>query len=128
MTTVLLGTDSVHTTAAVCDYLGPRLEGEDTVYLCSIPDGPVSERDAGDAANVARTRLVEPAVEILDSDSLSDEDTVAEVLLTVADERDADEIILGTNRGDPETAGEPPGSTVQRLLAETRRPVVVVPV
>lgn len=128
MTTVLVGTDSVHTTAAACDYLGPRLDSEDTVSLCSIPEGPVSERDAGDAANVARTRLIDPTVEVIDPGSLSDEDTVGTVLRKMANQHDADELLVGTNRGDPETAGEPPGSTAQELLAETDRPVVVVPV
>lgn len=128
MATVLVGTDSVHTTAAACDYLGSRLDSDDTVYLCSIPDSQVSERDAGDAGNVARTRLIEPAVEILDPDSLPESETVSGVLRQLADEYDADEIVIGANRGDPETAGEPPGSTVQQVLAETERPVVVVPV
>lgn len=128
MTTVLVGTDSVHTTAAACDYLGPRLDSDDAAYLCSIPDSQVSERDAGDAGNVARTRLVEPAVEILDPDSLPESETVSGVLRQLADEYDADEIVIGANRGDPETAGEPPGSTARELLAETERPVVVVPV
>lgn len=128
MTTVLVGTDSVHTTATACDYLGPQLNSEDTVFFCSIPDGPVSERDAGDAANVARTRLVKPTVEILDHESLPDHDTVASVLLAVADQSDVDKLMIGTTRGDPETAGEPPGSTLQELLTETDRPVVVLPV
>ena len=128
MTTVLVGTDSVHTTAAACDYLGPRLDSDDTVYLCSIPDSQVSERDAGDAANVARTRLVEPVVEILDFATGAEADTVTTALLAVADEHDVDELVVGTRRGDTETAGESPGSTVRQLLAETERPVVVVPV
>jgi nucleotide-binding universal stress UspA family protein len=128
MTTVLVGTDSVHTTAAACDYLAPQLNSDDTVLLCSIPNGPVSERDAGDAGNVARTRLVEPSVELLDPDSLSDGETVAAMLREAATASDADELVVGTHRGDPETAGEPPGSTVRNLLADAHRPVVVVPV
>ncbi|MFT4947340.1 MAG: nucleotide-binding universal stress UspA family protein [Natronomonas sp.] len=128
MTTVLVGTDSVHTTAAACDYLGPRLGADDAVLLCSIPEEPVSERDAADAANVARTRLVEPTVDILDSDSLPDGDSVAAVLCELAREFDVDELLVGTSRGDPETAGDPPGSTVRAVLAEADRPVVVVPV
>jgi len=127
MTRVLLGTDSVHTTAAACDYLGPRLDSEDTVIICSIPDGPVSGRDAGDAGNVARTRLVEPTVEVLDPDSLPGGD-VSATLRAVADDHDADELVVGAIRGDPETAGGPPGSTVRALLADAPRPVVVVPV
>jgi len=85
MTRVLLGTDSVHTTAAACDYLGPRLDSEDTVIICSIPDGPVSGRDAGDAGNVARTRLVEPTVEVLDPDSLPGGDVSATLRAVAAE-------------------------------------------
>lgn len=128
MTTVLVGTDSVHTTASACDYLGPRLDSDDTVYLCSVPEKPVSERDAGDAANVARTRLVEPTVEILDSESLPDGESVSAVLREVADSQGVDELLIGPTRGDPETATTPPGSTVQELLASSQLPVVVVPV
>lgn len=128
MTTVLVGTDSVHTTAAACDYLGPRLDSDDTVYLCSIPDSQVSERDAGDAGNVARTRLIEPTVEILDPGSLPERETISGILRQLADEYDADVIVIGANRGDPETAGESPGSTVRQVLSETERPVIVVPV
>ena len=128
MTTVLVGTDSVHTTAAACDYLAPRLGESDTVVFCTVPEGAVSERDAGDAGNVARTRLIEPTVEIRNPDSLPDGETVTDVLLTLAEECGADELLVGSTRGDPETAGDPPGSTVQQLLAETTLPVVVVTV
>ena len=128
MTTVLVGTDSVHTTAAACDYLSPRLGDGDRVVFCTVPEGAVSERDAGDAANVARTRLIEPTIEIRESNSLPDGETVTAVLLTLAEEYDADELLVGSARGDPETAGDPPGSTVRQLLAETTQPVVVVDV
>ncbi|MXR51776.1 universal stress protein [Halovenus sp. WSH3] len=124
MTTVLVGTDSVHTTAAACDYLGPRLDTGDTVLICAVPEGPVSERDAGDAGNVARTRLVEPTVEIIEQNG--DGTSVSAVLRDAAEEYDVDEIVVGANRGDPETAGDPPGSTVRELLAAADRPVVVV--
>jgi len=36
--------------------------------------------------------------------------------------------VVGQRRGDPETAGTAPGSTVRTLLAEAASPVVVVPV
>ncbi len=128
MTTVLVGTDSVHTTAAACDYLSPRLGESDTGVFCTVPAGPISERDAGDAGNVARTRLIEPTVEIREHDPLPDGETVADVLLTLAEECGADELVVGSTRGDPATAGDPPGSTVQQLLAETTLPVVIVTV
>lgn len=128
MTTALVGTDSVHTTAAACDYLGPRLGAADTAVFCTVAGDDVSERDAGDAGNVARTRLAEPTVEIREPERLSGDETVAERLQAVTGECAADELLVGSTRGDPATAGDPPGSTVRELLAEAALPVVVVSV
>lgn len=122
MATVLLATASVHTTAAACDYLGPRLGADDAVVVLAVAEPAVADRDAGDAANVARTRLVEPTVE-----ALVREGDPAEAVLAVAAEREADEVLLGATRGDPDPAGDPPGSTVRAVLAEADRPVVVLP-
>ncbi len=123
MTRILVGTASVHTTAAACDYLEGRVDGGDTVILLTVDDGQITERDAADGANVARTRLFEPTIETRDA-----EGKPATTLLQVAEDEGADEILVGQRRGDPEVAGEPPGSTVQTLLAEATRPVVVVPI
>jgi len=122
MTHVLIATASVHTTAAACDYLGPRLGPEDTVSVLTVDEPGVAARDSGDAANVARTRLFEPTVE-----TISREGDPREIIEEVATERDVDEVVVGPRRGDPEAAGESPGSTVRALLAEPRVPVVVIP-
>jgi nucleotide-binding universal stress UspA family protein len=113
----------VHTTAAACDYLGSRLGPDDEVLLLTVETEELAQRDAGDAANVARTRLVEPAV-----DSLTREGAPAAVIRAVAADRDVDEILLGQHRGDPDVAGAAPGSTVRAVLADTSLPVVVVPI
>ena len=126
MATVLLATDSVHTTAAACDYLGERLGTEDTVVVVTVRTDVVSERDAGDAANVARTRLFEPTVETVQRGADDDTAAVAAAIRAVAAENDADEIVLGRVSGDPERAGEPPGSTATALLETATRPVVLV--
>jgi len=120
---VLVATASVHTTAAACDYLEDRLGSGDTVVVLTVEDGSVAGRDAGDAANVARTRLLEPAVETRTRDG-----DPAAAIQQVADEADVDEIVVGQTRGDPDTAGTAPGSTVRTLLAGTAYPVVVLPV
>lgn len=119
---VLVATASVHTTAAACDYLAPRLTDADTVVLVTVEEADLSARDPGDAANVARTRLVAPAVET----RLAEGDPAA-AIDRIAGEDAVDEIILGQHRGDPELAGNPPGSTVRTLLAESDRPVTVIP-
>lgn len=129
MTDILIATTSVHTTAAACDYLENRVEESDTVYVLTVLTETVTQRDAGDAANVARTRLFEPAIEPIQKEAAetakSDSD-VAGTIHEVAAECGIDEIIVGTTRGSPEHAGEPPGSTVRRLLGLSSRPVVVI--
>jgi nucleotide-binding universal stress UspA family protein len=122
MTTVLVGSASVHTTAAACDYLGPRLGPEDRVVIVGVASPGMADRDVGDAANVARTRLVEPAVE-----TAIREGNPGDALLAAAREFEADEILLGATRGDPDAAGEPPGSTVTAMLAANEFTVTVLP-
>lgn len=118
MTTVV-GTASVHTTAAACDYL----DDADRVVVVTATGEGTTPRDAGDAGNVARTRLPGATVE-----TVRRAGEPAAVVKTVASEHDADRVVVGTRQGDPERAGEPPGSTVQALLAAAERPVVVIPV
>lgn len=122
MTTVLVASASVHTTAAACDYLGARLASDDTVVVLGVAESGMDERDVADAANVARTRLVEPAVE-----TAVREGNPAEEIAALARERTVDAIVLGANRGDPDAAGDPPGSTVRAVLAGSDRPVTVLP-
>ena len=123
MTRVLVATASVHTTAAACDYLVGRLGAEDEVIVLTVTGPDLATRDAGDAANVARTRLLEPTIE-----AVTREGKPADVIREIATERAVDEIVIGLHGGDPERAGEPPGSTVLALLDSADRPVVVVPV
>jgi hypothetical protein len=117
----VVGTASVHTTAAACDYLSSAGAGEE-VTLVTVTE-ETAARDAGDAANVARTRL--PGVAVA---SVAREGEPAAAIQGVAAEREAERIVVGNARGDPEVAGEPPGSTVRALLGAADRPVVVVPV
>ncbi|MEF8820890.1 MAG: universal stress protein [Halovenus sp.] len=123
MRRVLVATASVHTTAAACDYLDGRLDSDDTVVVLTVEDDAVAGRDAGDAANVARTRLFEPTIE-----TITREGVPATEIQAVAEQQEIDEILLGQVRGDPDVAGDAPGSTVRQLLSETDRPVVVLPV
>jgi len=122
MVCVLVATASVHTTAAACDYLSPRLTDADEVVVLTVRESDIADRDAGDAGNVARTRLVGPAVETIIRDG-----NPATVVRDVATDRGVDSIVVGPHRGDPARAGDPPGSTVRALLADADRPVTVVP-
>lgn len=122
MPTVLVASASVHTTAAACDYLAPRLGPDDTVIVLTVAEPGIAERDAGDAGNVARARLVEPAVETLVRDG-----DPATVIAAVADEREVEEVVVGATRGDFDAAGESPGSTVRDLLDAAQCPITVLP-
>lgn len=122
MVTVLVATASVHTTAAASDYLGPRLDAADTVVVLTVAEPGVADRDPGDAANVARTRLLDPAVEVV-----TREGTPVAEIQALADEREVDEVVVGATRGDPASAGEPPGSTVVALMPVARWPLTVLP-
>ena len=142
----LLATDSVHTTAAACDYLDPRLESRDAVDALTVlqptgvtddsdvagapgstaPDPTAAEQDAADAAdaaNVASVRLAGRAT----VETMTREGDPAAVVRSVADERDVDVVLLGTHGGRP-GAGPGPGSVTTAVLAEADRPVVVLPV
>lgn len=118
----LVATDSVHTTAAACDYLDDRLEGPDTdsVTVLTVTDG--ATRDAGDAANVARARLAGRAT--LETRSRDGDPTEA-ILETVTD-TGADVLVLGPRSGAPGSEAEL-GSTARAVLARSPVPTVVVP-
>jgi len=122
MVTVLVASASVHTTAAACDYLTPRLGADDAVVVLGVAEPGMAARDVGDAANVARTRLVAPAV-----DAVVREGDPADAIREAAAEHAVDAVVVGATRGDPDAAGDPPGSTVRALLAASDRPVTVLP-
>jgi len=121
MTTFLLATASVHTTAAACDYLTERVTADDTVLVVSVTEAGVDARDTGDATNVARTRLVAPTVE-----TITEEGHPSEIVQELVAERGVDEVLIGPRRGDPDvTPGL--GGTAADLLVSLDVPVVVIP-
>ncbi|QLH84594.1 universal stress protein [Halosimplex pelagicum] len=148
MTRYLLATASVHTTAAAADYLTDRLGADDEVVALTVDEPDLDTRDAGDAANVARSRLLPATVEVVEregeraaaappgNDEGGSADRVAEEIRAVLAEREIDALLLGPRRGDPGASGEggdsttgvAPGSTVRALLGRVDVPVVVVPV
>jgi nucleotide-binding universal stress UspA family protein len=120
----LVGTDSVHTGAAACDYLEPRLDDGDSVVAVAVveSDDRAEERDRQEALNAVRVRL--SAVANVET-AVRNGDVVEELRAAVA-ERDADELVVGPRRGDPDANPEL-GGTVSELLADPPRPVTVVP-
>lgn len=122
VTRFLLATDSVHTTAAACDYLLGRLSSEDAVLAVAVVEDGADPRDAGDALNVASARLAgaaSVATERAEGDP-------AEAIVELADDRDVDELVVGARSGAPGSAAGV-GSTARAVLAAAERPVVVIP-
>ncbi|MFD1634182.1 universal stress protein [Haloplanus ruber] len=129
MRTYVLGTDTVETSAALCDYLDDRLESGDTVHAVnSLWGGSRTDaetaRDGEDAVNVVRSRLgAQATVETHQFVRGNDPD---EDLLAHADAVDADELVLGVRKRNP-TGKVVFGSTVQSVLLASSRPAAVVP-
>jgi nucleotide-binding universal stress UspA family protein len=129
MRTYVLGTDTVDTSAALCDYLDDRLDPDDTVHaLNSLWGGSRTDaetvRDGEDAINVVRSRLgARATVETHQFVRRNDPD---EDLLAHADAVNADELVLGVRKRNP-TGKAVFGSTTQSVLLASSRPVAVVP-
>lgn len=117
----LVATDSVHTTAAACDYLEDRLDGDD-VAVVTVPTAET--RDADDAINVANARLLGHAE--VTTERLETDGDPASAILAAANERNADVVVIGPHAGTAE-AGPAMGSTARRIIEGADVPVVVVP-
>jgi len=128
VTRYLLATASVHTTAAAADYLDGRLAAAaDEVVVLTVDEPGVPARDAGDAVNVARSRLLPATVTV---EERAGDPT--EAVRAVLSEREIGELLLGPRRGDPDTGpGDDTdgtlGSTTRALLGTVDVPVVVLP-
>jgi nucleotide-binding universal stress UspA family protein len=136
MTRYLLATASVHTTAAAADYLDGRLGAGFVVVVVTVDEPGVPARDAADAVNVARSRLLPATVTVEERTG-----DPAEAVRTVLSEREVDELLVGPRRGDPDAErgdpdagrggddgrGETVGSTARAILGTVDVPVVVVP-
>lgn len=130
VTRYLLATASVHTTAAAADYLDGRLAAAaDEVVVLTVDEPGVPARDAGDAVNVARSRLLPATVTVEERTG-----DPAAAIRAVMSEREVDELLLGPRRGDPDAEREGDGnadgavgSTARALLGTVNVPVVVLP-
>lgn len=122
MTTFLLATSSVHVTAAAADYLQHRLDPEydDTIVVVAVRDPDAPSRDAGDAVNVARSRLAS----FMPTTDTREGEPVTETLAAI-DEYDPDELLIGPHHGADDSDGV--GSTARDLLTRVNCPVIVLP-
>jgi nucleotide-binding universal stress UspA family protein len=129
MTVFVLGTNSVHVSAALCDYLVDRVGPDDEVHAVNSQRGGDETdaddvRDGEDALNAVRSRLGETTT--VETRQFVRGNGPAEDVLAYADEVDADEVVLGVRKRNP-TAKVVFGSTAQQLLLQSNRPMAVVP-
>lgn len=118
----LIATDSVHTTAAACDYLEPRLDPDDTVAVVTVSGD--DDRDGDDALNVANARLLGRAD--VETERLETRTDPTSAILAAAADRSPDVLVVGPHAGVPD-AGPALGETVQTVIERAGVPVVVVP-
>jgi len=126
MTTYVVATDSVHTSAALCDYLVDRVDDGDTVYAINSVHDEDSEavRDGQDALNAVASRLA--AVTTVETEQFSRGNVPAEDILSYSEEIDADEVVLGVRKPSP-TNKAAVGSVTEQVLLHSDRPMAVVP-
>jgi nucleotide-binding universal stress UspA family protein len=129
MTTFVLATNSVHTSAVLCDYLDGRLQESDAVHAVnSLRGGDTTSsddvRDGEDALNAVTARLGGKAD--VETHQFVRENSPAEDVVAYADEVDADEIVLGVRKRNP-TSKVVFGSVAQDILLNANHPMVVVP-
>lgn len=129
MTTYVLATDHVDTSAQLCDYLADRVSESDAVHAVhSLPGGEETDardaRDGEEALAVVSSRL--GAFATVETDQFVRGNDPYEDVLARADEVDADELVIGIRKRNP-TSKVVFGSTTQRVLLHSDRPVVAVP-
>ncbi|MFW6320390.1 MAG: universal stress protein [Halohasta sp.] len=129
MTTFVVATNSVHTSAALCDYLVDRVGEGDTVHAINsqLDEASASAaelRDGEDALNGIYSRL--GALTTVETHQFVRGNVPAEDILSMAEEVDADEIVLGV-RKPTSTSKVAIGSVTEQVLLHSDRPMAVIP-
>lgn len=129
MTIFVVATDHVDTSARLCDYLIDRVDAEDQLHAVnSLPGDDETDsrdvRDGKEAINVVRSRL--GGIATVETRQFVRGNEPHEDVLQLAEEVDADELVIGIRQRNP-TAKVVFGSTAQRILRRSPRPVVSVP-
>ena len=129
MTTYVVGTNSVHTSATLCDYLATRVgQGDTVVAVNSLRGGDDTSsqdaRDGEDALNAVASRLGERCT--VETHQYIRDNAPHEDLLAAVEEFDADELVVGIRKRNP-TAKVVFGSTAQSILLNADVPMAVIP-
>jgi nucleotide-binding universal stress UspA family protein len=117
----IVATESVHTTAAACDYLLETLSSGDQVTVLTITSPDNKSRDAADAANVATARLTgacELAFEQQNGEPAAEIEKAADTL-------DTDVILMGVHSGQVGARSDL-GNTAQSVLESVSIPTVIL--
>ena len=129
MTTYVVATDHVDTSARLCDYLIDRIDADDELHaINSLPGEDETDsrdvRDGEEALNVIFSRL--GGFTTVETRQLVRGNEPHEDVLEEAEAVDADELVIGIRQRRP-AANMVFGSTAQRVLRRSDRPVVAVP-
>ncbi|MFB6207336.1 MAG: universal stress protein [Haloglomus sp.] len=120
MTRYLVATATAATTEAATDYLEPKLESGDEVYVLAVEE-PGVDVD-GDALSTAQVALAEHAT----VRTVRREGDPAAVIVSFVRENAIDEVILGPRRAGGEGFSTI-GTTTRTVLNKIEKPVFVVP-
>jgi nucleotide-binding universal stress UspA family protein len=129
MAHIVAGTDGAETSERICDYLRSRLGEDDTVYAVNSLHGGNDEEkveDGREALGVFEDRLAETCT--LETEQNTDASDPAHDLLTLADNLEADEIVIGLSQKRTPAQKVLFGSITQSVLLQTNHPVVGVPI
>lgn len=129
MTTFVVATNSVDTSAVLCDYLQGRVGEGDTVHAVNSQVGGEATtaddvREGEDALNVVQSRLGALAT-VENHQFVRGNDPTTDVIAFV-EEADADELVIGVRKRNP-TAKLVFGSVAQEILLNANVPMAVVP-
>ena len=129
MTTFVAATNSVHTSAALCDYLFDRVDSEDTVHAINshLDEESVTDeelRDGEDALNAIYSRL--GAATTVETHQFVRGNVPAEDILSFTESVDADEIVIGV-RKPTATSKVAIGSVTEQVLLHSSHPMAVIP-
>jgi nucleotide-binding universal stress UspA family protein len=127
--TYVVATNSVHTSAALCDYLDGRVAADDTVHAVnSLQGGNATDsddiRDGEDALNTVASRL--GGVATVETHQFVRGNEPVEDVLDLVRAEDADELVFGIRKRNP-TAKVVFGSVAQSMLLNANVPMAVVP-
>jgi nucleotide-binding universal stress UspA family protein len=120
MTRYLVATATTETTAAAADYLAPKLDADDEVYVLTV------EEEGVDVDRAALSDAQERFAGIATVRTVRREGSPAPEILAFVREHDIDEVIIGPRREGGEGFGTI-GTTTRAVLNNVEGPVFVVP-